>query len=123
VNAVQIAVDIVDSIEDESSPEPDTCRPVEVDGETILVRGSGELDDTSHQAFTEVYRAAKRRMEAEKEAERAQIRAEAAEEITALLKSAPEAAVALLRLGGWLGETKKAALDRQQTAMEGNEEQ
>ncbi len=65
-----------DEVDDEPSPESDTCRPVQVDGETILVRGQGELDDVGRQSLLEVYKAAKARMKAEEEAARAAIEAE-----------------------------------------------
>lgn len=41
--------------------EPDSCRPVEVDGETIRVRGAGEMSDEGRAALAEVVRAATRR--------------------------------------------------------------
>lgn len=50
-------------------PEPDTCRLVDIDGETIRVRGSSELSEESRAALVEVIRAAKRRMEAEQPSE------------------------------------------------------
>ncbi|MGW6455011.1 hypothetical protein ACWF94_03650 [Streptomyces sp. NPDC055078] len=43
----------------------DTCRPIEVDGETISVRGTGEMNEEDRTYFAEVVRAAKRRYEAE----------------------------------------------------------
>ncbi|TLQ43466.1 hypothetical protein [Streptomyces marianii] len=43
----------------------DTCRPVEVDGETIRVRGAQEMTDEDRAAFAEVVRAAKRKYAAE----------------------------------------------------------
>ena len=43
----------------------DTCRPVEIDGETIRVRGAAEMSDESREAFGEVVRAAKAKFEAE----------------------------------------------------------
>jgi hypothetical protein len=68
--------------------ELDVCRPVELDGETIRVRGEEPLTEEGQAAFTSVVRAAKRRMEAEKAAERAEIerkvRAKVAEEIEAV---------------------------------------
>lgn len=39
--------------------EADTCRPVEVDGGTVRVRGSGELSEEGHEALTALVRAAK----------------------------------------------------------------
>lgn len=47
-------------------PEPeDTCRPVNVDGETIRVRGQGELTPEGEQALTVLVRAAKAKLVAE----------------------------------------------------------
>ncbi|MBZ3909403.1 hypothetical protein [Streptomyces acidiscabies] len=46
-------------------PEPDTCRSIEVDGETISVRGSGDFTEQDANFFQEIVRAAKRRYEAE----------------------------------------------------------
>lgn len=43
----------------------DTCRAVEVDGQTIRVRGAGEMSEESRAALAEVIRAAKRKYEAE----------------------------------------------------------
>ena len=41
-------------------PEPeDTCRPVDIDGETIRVRGSGELTDEGQEALAALVRVAK----------------------------------------------------------------
>lgn len=45
--------------------EPDTCRSVEVDGETIRVRGAGEFTDRDREFAAEIVRAAKRKFEAE----------------------------------------------------------
>lgn len=42
--------------------EPDNCHSVEVDGETVLVRG-GEMDETDRMHFAEIVRAAKRKYE------------------------------------------------------------
>ncbi|MFV8317047.1 hypothetical protein [Mycobacterium sp. 23] len=39
------------------------CRPVEVDGEMIRVRGDREMDDADRAALAEVVRAAKRHLE------------------------------------------------------------
>jgi hypothetical protein len=47
-------------------PQPvDICRPVDVDGETIRVHGGVEMDADTRATFTEVVRAAKRRLAAE----------------------------------------------------------
>lgn len=43
----------------------DTCRPVEIDGELIRVRISGDLSDESRAALAEIIRAAKRKFAAE----------------------------------------------------------
>lgn len=45
--------------------EPDTCRPVEVDGETVRVRGSGELTEEGQEAFAALVRVAKAKFVAE----------------------------------------------------------
>ncbi|MFJ5259114.1 hypothetical protein ACIQAC_01385 [Streptomyces sp. NPDC088387] len=39
--------------------EPDTCRPIDVDGETVLIRGSGHFTEQDQQFTEEVIRAAK----------------------------------------------------------------
>lgn len=44
---------------------PDTCRAIEVDGETVHVRGTGEMTEQERAYFAEVIRAAKRKFEAE----------------------------------------------------------
>lgn len=47
-------------------PEPeDTCRPVNIDGETIRVRGQGELTPEGEQALAALVRAAKAKLVAE----------------------------------------------------------
>jgi hypothetical protein len=45
--------------------EPDTCRPVDIDGQLIRVRGAGEMSDESRAALADVIRAAKRKYGAE----------------------------------------------------------
>jgi hypothetical protein len=45
--------------------EEDTCRPVEVDGETVRVRGSGELSAEGLEALTALVRVAKAKFVAE----------------------------------------------------------
>jgi hypothetical protein len=53
---------------DQSAPEatdPDTCRPVQVDGETVRVRGSGELTEEGQEALTALVRVAKSKFVAE----------------------------------------------------------
>lgn len=43
--------------------EPDRCRPVEVDGDTIRVHSVGELTDTDKALLAELVRAVKRQFE------------------------------------------------------------
>lgn len=43
----------------------DTCRPIEVDGETVLIRGAGEFTEQEQQFATEIVRAAKRKFESD----------------------------------------------------------
>jgi hypothetical protein len=53
---------------DQPTPEiepDDTCRPVEVDGEIIRVRGAREMTDKERGYLAEVIQAAKRKYEAE----------------------------------------------------------
>lgn len=50
--------DPVDSVEDS---EPDTCRDVDLDGETIRVRGVGDMSTASREALAEIVRAARRK--------------------------------------------------------------
>ncbi|MEU4391632.1 hypothetical protein [Kribbella sp. NPDC023855] len=50
---------------DDDQGDPDTCRPLEVDGQTIRVLGSGEWTDEDRAAMTEVVRATQQRMGAE----------------------------------------------------------
>jgi hypothetical protein len=45
--------------------EPDTCRPVEVDGQTIRVRGSGQFTEQEQEFAADIVRAAKRKYAAE----------------------------------------------------------
>jgi hypothetical protein len=49
----------------EATEPTDTCRPVEVDGETIRVRGSGELSAEGQEALASLVRAAKAKFVAE----------------------------------------------------------
>lgn len=44
--------------------DDDSCMPLDVDGETIRVHGSGEWDDQDREAMAEIVRAAQHRMEA-----------------------------------------------------------
>jgi hypothetical protein len=68
-------------------PEPeDTCRPVEIDGETIRVRGASELTAEGHAALTSLVRAAKAKMAAEPPPIRQQIRAVAFNAVAPALK-------------------------------------
>jgi hypothetical protein len=46
-------------------PEPDTCRPIEVDSEIISVRGSGDMTEQEQGYVAEIVRAAKRKYAAE----------------------------------------------------------
>lgn len=48
-----------------NTPDQDTCRPVEIDGETIRVRGQGELTQEGQEALTALVRAAKAKFVAE----------------------------------------------------------
>lgn len=63
--------------------ELDVCRPVEVDGETIRVRGEQPVNAETQAALTDVVRAAKRRHEAEKATECAEIRRQAIRDLHA----------------------------------------
>ncbi|MFF1574845.1 hypothetical protein ACFVWR_19060 [Leifsonia sp. NPDC058292] len=45
--------------------EQDVCRPMEVDGETVRVRGSGELTEEGQEALAALVRAAKAKFVAE----------------------------------------------------------
>jgi hypothetical protein len=49
----------------EATEQEDTCQPVEVDGEMIRVRGSGDLSEESQEALASVVRAAKAKFVAE----------------------------------------------------------
>lgn len=52
----------------DAKPEPieaDACRPIEVDGETVRVRGSGELTEEGQEALAALVRVAKARFVAE----------------------------------------------------------
>jgi hypothetical protein len=67
--------------------ELDVCRPVEIDDETVRVRGEQPVGEETQAALADVVRAARRRFEAERAAERAeierQVRAKVAQEIAA----------------------------------------
>ncbi|MGQ4343539.1 hypothetical protein [Streptomyces sp. SAS_275] len=57
-------------------PEPeDTCRPVDIGGETIRVRGTGELTDEDRTALAALVGAARRKMAAEPPPIRQQLQA------------------------------------------------
>lgn len=68
-----------------TEPE-DTCRPVEVDGEIIRVRGSGEFTEQERQFAAEIVRAAKAKMAAEPPPIRQQVRAAAFNAVAPALK-------------------------------------
>jgi hypothetical protein len=48
-----------------SGQQPESCRPIDVDGTTILVRGSGDWTDEDQHHMAAIVAAAKRRYEAE----------------------------------------------------------
>jgi DNA repair exonuclease SbcCD nuclease subunit len=56
---------VVEHVLGEETACDDACRPVEVGGETIRVRGSGDFTDEERGFVTEIVRAAKRKYEAE----------------------------------------------------------
>lgn len=93
---------------DQHEPE-DTCRPIEVDGETIRVRGSGELAEQGQEALTALVRAAKAKMAAEPPPIRQQLRAVAFNAVAPALK----------RHGEWLRLTvRRTVADAVLTAVE-----
>jgi hypothetical protein len=59
---------------DQPQPE-DTCRAVDIDGETIRVRGAAELTDEGREALAALVGAARRKMEAEPPPIRQQLQA------------------------------------------------
>jgi hypothetical protein len=82
-------------------PEPeDTCHPVNIDGETIRVRGAGELTDEAREALTSLIRVAKAKMAADPMPVRQQMRARAFNAV----------APALQRHGEWLRLTVRRAI-------------
>ncbi|MGW1616348.1 hypothetical protein ACWCQZ_44270 [Streptomyces sp. NPDC002285] len=94
---------------DQTEPE-DTCRHVEVDGETIRVRGADDLTDEGHEALTALVRAAKAKMAAEPPPVRQQLRAHAFNAV----------APALQRHDEWLRLTvRRTVADAVLTAIEG----
>lgn len=64
----------------------DACRPVEVDGETIRIRGAADLTDEAHEAITALVRAAKAKMAADPPPVRQQVRAAAFNAVAPALK-------------------------------------
>lgn len=70
---------------DQPDPE-DTCRPVEIDGETISVRGAAPLTEEGTAALTALVRAAKAKMAAEPPPVRQQLRAAAFNAVAPALK-------------------------------------
>ena len=50
---------------DPTSPDEDVCQPLEVDGQTVRVRGQGEMSDEAREALTALVRVAKARFVAE----------------------------------------------------------
>lgn len=70
---------------DHTEPE-DTCRPVEIDGELIRVRGAAELSSEGQEALTSIIRAAKAKMAAEPIPVRQQLRAHAFNAVAPALK-------------------------------------
>jgi hypothetical protein len=67
--------------EEQSEPSPDdTCRVVEVDGEQVRVRGSGDMSDESRTAIASLVGAARRRHQAEQARHDDQVRAGALRE-------------------------------------------
>lgn len=50
---------------DQKATEEDVCRPIEVDGETVRVRGSGELTEEGQEAVAALVRVAKAKFVAE----------------------------------------------------------
>jgi hypothetical protein len=72
-----------------SDHEPDTCRPVEIDGELIRVRGAAEMSDEARAALAEVIGAAKRKYAAEHPADRLTVDTITSDQLDALqLKAA-----------------------------------
>lgn len=49
----------------EEAAEPDTCRPVEIDGETVRVRGAAALSSEGQEALSALVRVAKAKFIAE----------------------------------------------------------
>lgn len=70
---------------DQPKPE-DTCRPVEIDGETISVRGAEPLTEEGTAALTALVRAAKAKMAAEPPPIRQHLRAVAFNAVAPALK-------------------------------------
>lgn len=53
---------MTDQPEQNMQGEQDTCRPVEVDGETVMVRGQGELTEEGREALAALLRVAKTKL-------------------------------------------------------------
>lgn len=62
VGAVPHQADRTEAVE---ATGPDTCRAVEVDGETVRVRGSGEMTEEAQEALTALVRVAKAKFAAD----------------------------------------------------------
>ncbi|MBB4984981.1 hypothetical protein [Streptomyces nymphaeiformis] len=61
----QLAATVRDAARQASGQQPDTCHPIDVDGATVLVRGSGDWTDEDRAHAAELARAARRRFESE----------------------------------------------------------
>lgn len=55
--------ELLGELPDDDQDEHDTCRPLDVDGATLRVHGSGEWTDQDRAAMAELVRAAQRRMD------------------------------------------------------------
>lgn len=64
-DALAYAAGIRDAARTASGQQPETCRPIDVDGTTVLVRGSGDWTDEDQHHMAAIVAAAKRRYEAE----------------------------------------------------------
>jgi len=76
-------------VTDQTEPE-DTCRPVDIDGETIRVRGAAEMSDEGREALAALVRAAKAKMAAEPPPVRQQLRAAAFNAVAPALRRQDE---------------------------------
>jgi hypothetical protein len=61
----ELVAGIRDAARTASGQQPESCRPIDVDGTTILVRGSGDWTDEDQHHMAAIVAAAKRRYEAE----------------------------------------------------------